>query len=42
MHPAYTTMDCAHCGARAKHCLPSPRERALDKEAAEADFRRDE
>ncbi|WP_327367330.1 RNA-guided endonuclease InsQ/TnpB family protein [Streptomyces sp. NBC_01217] len=22
VHPAYTTMDCAHCGARAKHALP--------------------
>lgn len=22
MHPAHTTMDCAHCGARAKHALP--------------------
>jgi putative transposase len=22
IHPAYTTMDCAHCGARAKHALP--------------------
>jgi putative transposase len=22
VHPAYTTMDCAHCGARAKHRLP--------------------
>ncbi|WP_405906676.1 transposase [Streptomyces sp. NBC_00828] len=22
VHPAHTTMDCAHCGARAKHALP--------------------
>ncbi|WP_039641410.1 zinc ribbon domain-containing protein [Streptomyces sp. 769] len=22
VHPAYTTMDCAQCGARAKHALP--------------------
>jgi putative transposase len=22
VHPAHTTMDCAHCGARAKHRLP--------------------
>ncbi|MFI5672113.1 RNA-guided endonuclease InsQ/TnpB family protein [Streptomyces sp. NPDC051704] len=22
IHPAHTTMDCAHCGARAKHALP--------------------
>ncbi|MFH8477244.1 RNA-guided endonuclease InsQ/TnpB family protein, partial [Streptomyces sp. NPDC018000] len=22
IHPAYSTMDCAHCGARAKHALP--------------------
>jgi putative transposase len=22
VHPAYTTMDCAHCDARAKHALP--------------------
>ncbi|GHC94418.1 hypothetical protein GCM10007079_44850 [Nocardiopsis terrae] len=22
MHPAHTTMDCAGCGARAKHALP--------------------
>ncbi|WP_399889077.1 RNA-guided endonuclease InsQ/TnpB family protein [Streptomyces sp. BBFR51] len=22
VHPAYTTMDCARCGARAKHALP--------------------
>ncbi|MFC9057661.1 RNA-guided endonuclease InsQ/TnpB family protein [Streptomyces sp. NPDC057074] len=22
IHPAYTTMDCAQCGARAKHALP--------------------
>ena len=22
VHPAYTTMDCAHCGVRAKHRLP--------------------
>ncbi|MFD4501332.1 RNA-guided endonuclease InsQ/TnpB family protein [Streptomyces sp. NPDC058457] len=22
VHPAFTTMDCAHCGARAKHALP--------------------
>ncbi|MFZ3500314.1 RNA-guided endonuclease InsQ/TnpB family protein [Streptomyces sp. 5.8] len=22
VHPAYTTMDCAHCEARAKHALP--------------------
>ncbi|MFD9633237.1 RNA-guided endonuclease InsQ/TnpB family protein [Streptomyces violascens] len=22
VHPAHTTMDCAHCGARAKHGLP--------------------
>ena len=22
IHPAHTTMDCAHCGARAKHRLP--------------------
>ncbi|WP_416984581.1 RNA-guided endonuclease InsQ/TnpB family protein [Streptomyces sp. T028] len=22
VHPAYTTMDCAHCGARAKHAMP--------------------
>lgn len=22
--PKYTTMDCAHCGARAKHCMPLP------------------
>jgi putative transposase len=22
VHPAYTTTDCAHCGARAKHRLP--------------------
>ncbi|MEV5848721.1 transposase [Streptomyces sp. NPDC051985] len=22
VHPAYTTMDCGHCGARAKHALP--------------------
>lgn len=27
VHPAHTTMDCAQCGARAKHALPSPRER---------------
>ncbi|WP_226899557.1 RNA-guided endonuclease InsQ/TnpB family protein [Nonomuraea phyllanthi] len=24
VHPAYTTMDCAHCGARAKHRMPLP------------------
>ena len=22
VHPAHTTMDCAHCGARTKHALP--------------------
>ena len=22
IHPAHTTMDCAHCGARAKHRMP--------------------
>lgn len=22
VHPAHTTMDCAHCGARAKHRMP--------------------
>jgi putative transposase len=22
VHPAYTTMDCGHCGARTKHALP--------------------
>ncbi|CAM5412974.1 Transposase OS=Kitasatospora aureofaciens OX=1894 GN=GCM10010502_30340 PE=3 SV=1 [Kitasatospora aureofaciens] len=22
VHPAHTTMDCAHCGARARHALP--------------------
>ncbi len=22
VHPAYTTMDCAHCDARAKHAMP--------------------
>lgn len=22
VHPAYTTMDCGQCGARAKHALP--------------------
>jgi putative transposase len=22
VHPAYTTMDCAHCMTRAKHALP--------------------
>ncbi|GGR50055.1 hypothetical protein GCM10010251_78890 [Streptomyces aurantiogriseus] len=22
VHPAHTTMDCAHCDARAKHALP--------------------
>ncbi|MGW9597728.1 zinc ribbon domain-containing protein, partial [Streptomyces chartreusis] len=22
VHPAYTTMDCAKCGARTKHALP--------------------
>ncbi|GFH37372.1 hypothetical protein SCWH03_36100 [Streptomyces pacificus] len=22
VHPAHTTMDCAHCGARAKHRIP--------------------
>ncbi len=24
VHPAHTTMDCAHCGARAKHAPPLP------------------
>lgn len=27
VHPAHTTMDCAQCGARTKHALPSPNER---------------
>ncbi|MFJ6635898.1 zinc ribbon domain-containing protein [Streptomyces sp. NPDC091376] len=26
VHPAHTTMDCAQCGARAKHAPPARRE----------------
>ncbi|MFD0061449.1 RNA-guided endonuclease InsQ/TnpB family protein [Streptomyces sp. NPDC056690] len=40
VHPAYTTMDCAQCAARAKHALPLG-ERTYTCTACEAVFPRD-